>query len=252
MSLPLIYAGIHQPAMAAHLTRAMLSVNRLLNRKSDFAANGWILDSGAFTRITTRQAHLTIREYAGQIRRWSRCGELHAAIAQDMMCEPFVLGITGLTVERHQDISTLNYLRLRESLGSDACVMPVLQGFEPREYAQHTREMSAELPQGCWTGVGSVCKRQGNPAQIARVLEAIREIRPDLRLHGFGVKTTALREAAVVRHLHSVDSMAWSLAARREYQRAGPGGRNSMQECLKWVRRMEAIQPRNSQLTMEI
>jgi len=52
------------------------------------------------------------------------------------------------------------------------------------------------------------------------VLNAIKVIRPDLRLHGFGVKTTALAWAGVRDQLHSADSMAWSFAARYEGRNA--------------------------------
>ena len=65
-----------------------------------------------------------------------------------------------------------------------------------------------------WVGVGSVCKRQGDPRAIVAVLQAILAERPDLRLHGFGVKTTSLVHPAVRACLFSADSMAWSFAAR--------------------------------------
>ena len=246
MTLPLLYAGLHQPSMAAHVPRAMISVNRLLSRRSDFPANAWILDSGAFSRITRGQGHLPLEEYAAQVRRWSRCGQLMAAVSQDWMCEPFVLTVTGLTVPEHQRRSSLGYLRLREALGGDAYAMPVLQGYEPAEYAAHTRALSGELPEAAWVGVGSVCRRQGRPQQVARVLSAVLQVRPDLRLHGFGVKTTALQDASVALRLHSVDSMAWSLAARRERYRQEPGSRNSLGACLEWLERVEAIRPRNA------
>jgi hypothetical protein len=50
---------------------------------------------------------------------------------------------------------------------------------------------------------------------VGAVLRAIKQVRPDLRLHGFGVKTTALRDRSVRDMLVSSDSMAWSFAARR-------------------------------------
>lgn len=48
------------------------------------------------------------------------------------------------------------------------------------------------------------------------MLYSISRVRPDLRLHGFGIKRTALASAIVRNLLHSADSMAWSFAARRE------------------------------------
>lgn len=141
MTRPLLHAGLHQPNMAVHLPRAMISLNWLLGRQSDFPANGWILDPGAFSRITGGWGRIPVAEYAREVRRWSGCGNLQAA-AQDMMCEPFVLQITGLSVERHQEIRSRNYLELREALGGNVPVMPVLQGFEPEEYARHKEYLS--------------------------------------------------------------------------------------------------------------
>lgn len=79
---------------------------------------------------------------------------------------------------------------------------------------EHIRQYGARLAEGAWVGVGSVCKRQGDVSAIEEVLIAIHDERPDLRLHGFGVKTTALKSSIVNEHLYTADSMAWSAAAR--------------------------------------
>src|SRR5215217_2374606 len=65
-------------------------------------------------------------------------------------------------------------------------------------------------------GVGSVCKRNGKPDAIEAVLRAIKTERPDLRLHGFGLKLTALSNQCVRKNLESSDSMAWSFGAWKE------------------------------------
>ena len=69
---------------------------------------------------------------------------------------------------------------------------------------------------GASVGVGTLCKRQGRPAVVAGILEAILRERPDLRLHAFGLKLTALKVRLVRDMLASADSMAWSYAARRD------------------------------------
>ena len=74
-----------------------------------------------------------------------------------------------------------------------------------------------------------MCKRNGDPYQIARVLFAIKDKRPDLRLHGFGVKTTALSNQVICSLLETADSMAWSFAARREGR-----NQNDWREAEKW------------------
>ncbi len=122
---PHFYVGIHHPSIAGSMERTMLSINVLENRKSDFPANKWILDSGAFTRISRGQDHMDVKEYGKQIKRWAQCGELEAAVSQDWMCEPQVLKITRLTLEEHQSMTTGRWLRLREEV-PDTHLMPVI------------------------------------------------------------------------------------------------------------------------------
>ena len=243
---PTLYTGVHTPSHAHALEKAMVSLNRLAHRKADFHPNHWIMDSGAFTRISSGKAHLPVAEYAAQINRWARCGTLEAAVAQDYMFEPFVLSVTGLSVREHQNLSTRNYLELLDQ-DPQAYIMPVIQGFTQAQYEQHVEQLSPHLPESAWTGVGSICKRQGKPSAISAVLTAILKVRPDLKLHGFGVKTTALRQADIWERLHSVDSAAWSYAARR---RGPPKARNSIDACLEWTRKVNTIKPKPSQAAM--
>ena len=77
---PILYTGLHLPYLARHLDTAMLSVNVLERRRSDFGVNRWIMDSGAFTRVTSGRSHMPLDDYARQIDRWSRCGTLEAAV----------------------------------------------------------------------------------------------------------------------------------------------------------------------------
>jgi len=187
------------------------------------------MDSGAFTEIHThgRYRH-SVDEYAAQIRRWRSNGNLLAAVAQDYMCEPFILERTGMTVEEHQGLTIERYDALTAA-ETGVYIMPVLQGYEPEEYVNHIRQYGSRLTKGMWVGVGSVCKRNSNVRSIEAVLLAIHRERPDLRLHGFGVKTTALSSGLVQHLLHTADSMAWSFAARRE----GRNG-NDWREARKW------------------
>ncbi len=153
-------------------------------------------------------------EYAAQIIRWKRCGNLLAAVTQDYMCEPFMLAKTGLTVADHQTLTIARYDSLLRC-DTGCYIMPVLQGYAPDDYVSHIRQYGERLGFGAWVGVGSVCKRNGNPKAILDVLIAIKTERPDLRLHGFGLKTISLRNGTIRALLESADSMAWSLGARR-------------------------------------
>jgi hypothetical protein len=210
------YVGCHQPSDAQHFDRAFISINRLRDRKSPFAAKHWVMDSGAFTEISTHGRYRsTVEEYARDAARWIGNGHLDAVVAQDYMCESFILDKTGLTVGEHQRLTIERYDELL-TFNLATYVLPVLQGFAPREYLDHVDAYGDRLADGAWVGVGSVCKRNVRPESVASVLSVIKHARPDLRLHGFGVKLTALRHPAVREHLHSADSMAWSYAARMQ------------------------------------
>jgi hypothetical protein len=214
LNRPLFYTGLHQPADAKHFDRCMISINRLENRQSDFEVGDWILDSGAFTRITSGKGHMPTAAYARLIRRWNHCGNLVAAVSQDYMCEPFVLKITGLTIRDHQQMTLRNYIKLK-AITPFVYVMPVLQGFEPTDYQRHVAMYGDRLAHGAWVGVGSVCKRNAVIHDVEKVVEAIAEVRPDLKLHGFGLKQTALKSHIINELLYSCDSMAWSFGERR-------------------------------------
>lgn len=224
------FTGLHQPSDAKHFDAAFISVNRLRTRKSHFAVGDWIMDSGAFTEISTHGRYRSsVAEYAREIRRWANCGNLLAAVAQDWMCEPHIVKRTGHTVAMHQQLTIMRYdALLAEKPG--VYILPVLQGYQPQEYVDHIRAYGDRLAHGQWVGVGSVCKRNGDPNQIAAVLLAIKHERPDLRLHGFGLKTTALGSPLVTSLLHTADSMAWSFHARINGRNA-----NDWREAKRWA-----------------
>lgn len=210
------FTGLHRPSAAKHFERACISVGVLRDRKGPFEANEWIMDSQAFTTIQKNGGYPhPPSEYAAQIVRWKDNGKLLAAVTQDYMCESFILAITGLSVADHQRLTIERYDALLVA-NTGVYIMPVLQGYKPQEYVDHLKQYGDRLTFGMWIGVGSVCKRNATPKQILDVLVAIKTARPDLRLHGFGVKRTALANGTIRAVLESADSMAWSFAARKQ------------------------------------
>jgi hypothetical protein len=103
-----------------------------------------------------------MEDYAHGIRRSNQSvktnGNLVAAVTQDLMCEPFILEKTGLTIEDHQKITVERYARLIDL--TNVYVMPVLQGYSPESYAAHLALYGELLIPGQWVGVGSVCKQR--------------------------------------------------------------------------------------------
>lgn len=241
------FCGLHQPSDAQHFDACFISVNVLRGRKGPFSVGDWILDSGAFTElfIHGRYRH-SVAEYAQEIRRWRHNGRLLAAVAQDYMCEAVMLAKTGLTVLEHQRLTIRRYdALLAESAG--VLIIPVLQGFAPQEYVEHIRQYGARLAPGMWVGVGSICKRNGNPKAILAVLRAILAERPDLRLHAFGLKITALTHPGIRELLHTADSMSWSYSARRQGR-----DQNNYREAVRFVEKIDGIGPRPRSLVEQI
>lgn len=239
MSDPLFYIGLHHPADAAQFDRACLSVNVLRGRKKPIACRDVIVDSGAFTEIAQHGGYRhEPKVYADELRRLHDHSivNITIAVAQDYMCEPFMLAKTGLTITDHQRLTIERYDALAaENLPFP--IMPVLQGYEPADYVRHIEMYGARLDlDSMWVGVGSVCKRNGNPEAVLAVLWAIHAVRPDLRLHGFGVKQTSLLHPGIRSLLYSADSMAWSFAARREGRNP-----NSVAEAKSFAARIASV-----------
>lgn len=231
------FIGLHQPSDAKHFDAVFVSINRIRDRVGPFKVGDWIMDSGAFTTINTHGGYpYPVDEYAGQIRRWATNGNLLAAVAQDYMCEPFMVQKTGLSVAEHQRLTVERYDALAACDTAGVYIMPVLQGYDPADYVRHIEAYGDRLSPGAWVGVGSVCKRNGNAAAIESVLCAIKACRPDLRLHGFGLKTTALCSGLVRACLETADSMAWSFAARKEGRNP-----NDWQEAASLVNRIDTM-----------
>ncbi|MGO6879445.1 hypothetical protein ACC734_17040 [Rhizobium ruizarguesonis] len=245
------YPGLHQPADAKHFDSACISIKRLWRRLKAVLCSNVLIDSGAFSELFLhgRYRH-GVGEYAAVLYRLFVDGvvQIRAAVAQDYMCEPFILAKTGLTIEEHQRLTIERYDALVAELERLFAgpvpfhIMPVLQGFAPQDYVNHIRMYGDRLNPGMWAGVGSVCKRQGDPRSIMAVLQAIASERPDLLLHGFGVKITSLLHPGVRALLATADSMAWSYAARKQGRDA-----NDWREAERLVQRVRKTANQNNQ-----
>lgn len=192
------------------------------------------MDSGAFSTINIHGGYPEpVEAYAAQIKRWASNGNLLAAVGQDYMCEAHMLEKTGLTIPEHQQLTVERYEALMECDVGGVTIIPVLQGYAPSDYVRHIEMYGDRLTHGMWVGVGSVCKRNGDARAIEEVLWAIKEKRPDLRLHGFGLKSTALKSDLVNQLLYTADSMAWSYAARRDGRNP-----NDWREAKAWTEKI--------------
>ena len=173
----------------------------------------WALDPGAFSEIKTH-GRWTVppRQYAREARGWQdEVGMMGRAAVQDWMCEPEMLGRTGLPVPEHRARTTRSLLEVR-GLEPGVRWTPVLQGWDGDDSLRHADQYAragVDLARGPVVEVASVCPRE-NTESADRLMPVLHRL--GIRTHGFGFKTDGLARAD--RHMESADRMAWSHAAR--------------------------------------
>lgn len=219
------YLGIHHPSWIRETAVPLFVSYRVLRglKRLYPAAGPWALDSGGFTELNMHgKWTVAPKDYVAGVRRiMAGVGNMEWAAIQDWMCEEGVRCKTGLSVAEHQRLTAENYALLLE-IAPEVPWAPVLQGQTVSDYVAHLylyQDMGLDLSLAPVVGVGSVCRRQAT-REAEEIFSCLAS--SGLRLHGFGVKTA---RSGAWEHLHSADSMAWSMAARRN-----PGLRGSP-EC---------------------
>lgn len=206
------YLGSHRAHWLEQLDVPLFVSHRVLAARKTMprARGSWALDSGGFTELSLYGEWQTSEQtYIDAVRRYrDEIGPMDFASPQDWMCEPWIIEKTGLSVETHQKLTIENYIRLRET---GLPFIPVLQGWHADDYLRHAEmylEAGVDLTAEPTVGIGSVCRRAGT-REAEHIILALRP----LKLHGFGLKATALGRFGYL--LASADSMAWSFTGRR-------------------------------------
>lgn len=252
------FLGTHRPSWLARTTVPLFVSDRTLRtyKTLPIAKATWALDSGGFTELSQHGTWATgpsPRVYADRVRRYrDAIGALVWAAPQDWMCEPFITERTGLTVTEHQHRTVDNFLHLRV-IAPDLPFVPVLQGWTKADYlacVQMYDDAGVDLAAEATVGIGSVCRREGTN-EAAEIIAAVCAAVPGIRLHGFGIKTSGLGKYGSM--LASSDSMAWSMAARRQPALPGCSGHKNCANCarfaFRWRERVLAALARHATYT---
>jgi hypothetical protein len=183
-----------------------------------------LLDSSGFGALDRAAPGGTYTDWDIGPRQWARdvraicesMGSVVAAATMDMMCEPFIVAKTGLTVAEHVRRTVHSSLELTWA-DPDLPWMHIIQGGTTDDYLRCIDmfdRAGIDLAAAPLVGVGSVCRRQRTADTVALFAALARRLEgTGVRLHGFGVKTLGL--ARVAPALWSADSHAWSLHARK-------------------------------------
>jgi len=224
---------------------------RLRQRKYPLSVSRWMMDSGAFSQITTYGDFImSPEEYVLVAKYFELCGDLQCIVTQDYMCEPDVIrqlqdkGIRA-SVRIHQRKTVERYMQILEAADKydlRVPVMPVLQGWEVEDYKQHLEmyenalskrfdtdydmkfgNLNRHSTKGTvldtrWVGIGSTCKRNKNPEVVAEILDTLewsfRGNRP--KIHLFGFKQTGLKNSRIKDRIYSADSFAYDFSDRMD------------------------------------
>ena len=192
-----------------YLPRVMLSYNMLRKIQKIWSINiPLMMDSGAFAVIQKYGKYLySPEEYASGIEKW------HPDIAwtMDYPCEPSIQRRGNYDSKRAQEMTIANQLKL---LDLNADTQMVVQGWTVQDYLENLDRIKE---QGLLTerlGIGSVCRR-GQNREIARIIRAIHNSVPSwVKLHGFGIKVSALKDTDAKFNLYSADSQSWDYERR--------------------------------------
>jgi len=211
------WLGTHRPNWLGQTDVPLMVSTRTLSERKRLPQAGapWVLDSGGYSELSRPPYawQRTPRQYVTEVRRYMQeVGQLAWAVVQDWMCEPWILKNTGLDIPEHQYRSVVSYLDLMLR-APEVPWCPVLQGWQVDDYLRHAdmyERAGVRLRELPIVGIGSVCRRQGTRGAVDLL---VRLSSAGLRLHGFGLKTTALR--ALSSFLASSDSMAWSYEAMK-------------------------------------
>ena len=193
----------------SYLPRVMLSYNYVRKLKMPWRMQiPFMMDSGAFAVILKYGKYpFTPEEYALGIEKW------HPDVAwtMDYPCEPSVQKKGQYGPVSAQEMTITNQLKLLD-LNTDTQM--VVQGWTVQDYLENIDRIK---DQGLLTerlGIGSICRR-GQNREIARIIRAIHNNVPSwVKLHGFGIKVSALKYTDAKFNLHSVDSQSWGYEMR--------------------------------------
>jgi hypothetical protein len=197
----------------------LISANSLWNNKQRSWRSSWLaykgldvaLDSGGF---------VAMRRYGGF--RWTPYE--YASLASTMQptwwaqmdycCEPEIASSRSVVLQRiDHTAASLRQCQTAATMAGAKPPLIVLQGWEPQDYVSGPAFDDPAFPWPQLVGVGSVCRRsvQGLRAVITALDRGLPE---HVRLHFFGVKGAALKLLRSHPRFASMDSMAWSMAAR--------------------------------------
>lgn len=186
------------------------------NRPPKYNYENLFIDSGGFYSSMRSGGYTKSNdEYLDYIQKW----QPQFFALRDYPCEPELLKKHNMTVQYNIKRTVENHLILLNKIESGLWdihgkPIPVIQGWEIEDYLHCIDLFTENGVTSDYMAIGSVCRRN-QTEKIKDVILAVRDNVPLwTKLHGFGVKLTALKDLVIWKALYSVDSGAWDYVAR--------------------------------------
>ena len=192
-----------------YLPRVMLSYNMIRKIKNAWKIDiPFMLDSGAYSVIGKYGKYpYSCEEYTEGIKKW------HPDIAwtMDYPCE-LELQRKGNYGPRESMLMTIRNQKELLDLGSNTQM--VVQGWNLRDYLLGIDMINENGLMTERLGIGSICRR-GQNMQISEIVRTVKRNVPGwVKLHGFGIKISVLKNTDSLYHLYSADSQSWDYERR--------------------------------------
>jgi hypothetical protein len=212
--LSLASSAQHKTAITLQHPDILINYMTKLNKPPQYTYKNLFIDSGGF-HSSLKHGHYTKtdEEYLEYIEQY----QPRYFALRDYPCEPELLKTHNRTVKDHIHMTLDNHLKLFDIMDDyqfNSQPIPVLQGWEIEDYLYCLDMFNQHGLINDYVAVGSVCRRNADK-DIKKVFRQIRtELPSKIKLHGFGVKFSILRDKEMWDTIYSVDSGAFDYAAR--------------------------------------
>lgn len=142
------------------------------------------------------------------------------AATMDYCCENEITsGKVGVVGERQQRTTDMAHLFWQDYRDAPWAWVPTVHWWTVSDYVRHAQELRPLIcemkayygdQRAFRVGIGTLCKR-ASVAMVYEVVNAVAHELPDIGLHLWGVKLTALKSKLALPGVVSVDSAAWDL-----------------------------------------
>ena len=244
-------------------TKALISAGRLWNKDTQrFKSPGFAIND--IDVALDSAGYSALKFHGGYQWRLEQYLELGCSYpwdwyaSMDYCCEPDVSPIDAkgrMIFTFYQYAMSRKIIdKWREELPWCRYPVPVIQGWETRDYLEMIQWYDDWIFQGEWpdmVAVGSVCRRDSTNEIIDIVESILSNIPANVNLHLFGVKSRSLLFLNVDR-IDSIDSCAWDISSRKKASKLGVPNTILMRstEMQEWYQKQKAFLRRPRQMRL--